>query len=237
MKKDKDIVRYRGKEINVNWDRRLCIHISECVRADNDLFVEGRTRWCIPDTVTTDEVKEVIKRCPTGALTYEYKVSEGEECAMYEEPQAENIVTVSSHGPLFLRGDLDIDYAAREGEEEMKGTAFRAALCRCGASERKPFCDGSHDKVGFKEYGSVGTITEGAEGAMGVKGVAEEAPATLKVTPLEDGPLLLQGSYHIKTGSGRNAACGTECALCRCGASENKPYCDGSHKKIDFKSK
>ena len=49
-------------------------------------------------------------------------------------------------------------------------------------------------------------------------------------------PLLLKGTVTLVTASGREAWSGTRCALCRCGASKDKPFCDGSHRRIGFKS-
>jgi uncharacterized Fe-S cluster protein YjdI len=62
-------VTYPGGEQDVQWDGRLCIHIGECGRAKGDLFVAGRKPWCEPDAVSGGEGREVVDRCPTGALT------------------------------------------------------------------------------------------------------------------------------------------------------------------------
>ena len=104
--------------------------------------------------------------------------------------------------------------------------AFRAALCRCGASSNKPFCDNSHEKIEFKDFGAVGKsgVTTGVTGGV------------LKITPLKHGPLLVKGKLTMLSGSGRNAWQGDSVALCRCGASKNKPFCDGSHTESGFKT-
>jgi CDGSH-type Zn-finger protein len=108
----------------------------------------------------------------------------------------------------------------------MPGVRYRAALCRCGRSSNKPFCDNSHLEAGFQDYGSVG---EGGPGLAAIGG-----PLTVK--PLTDGPLLVNGNLTIHAGSGRVAWQGAQVALCRCGASKNKPFCDGSHKAAGFRS-
>ena len=118
--------------------------------------------------------------------------------------------------------DLDIDVDT----EGAPGLAFRAALCRCGQSKNKPFCDNSHDDAGFRDYGAVGETGDGSN----------EAGGKLAVKPLEDGPILVTGNLSISSASGRVAWRGNSVALCRCGASENKPFCDGKHKQIGFKS-
>ncbi|MGI9293609.1 MAG: CDGSH iron-sulfur domain-containing protein, partial [Pseudomonadales bacterium] len=58
----------------------------------------------------------------------------------------------------------------------------------------------------------------------------------LAITAAKDGPLLIKGNVTISGGSGRTSWRGTQVALCRCGASGNKPFCDGSHKKVGFSS-
>ena len=207
---------YSGNEIDVTWDSRLCIHISECGNAKGDLFVMGRDPWCTPDISSKEEVREIVERCPTGALSYVDKQGNP------EEPAAENSVVVSCNGPLFFMGDLE-----REGApQDMPGVQFRVALCRCGESANKPFCDNSHQKAGFSDYGSVGETGPGSS----------EKGGKLNIKPLPDGPLLVKGNLTIRAGSGRIAWQGSDAALCRCGASKNKPFCDGSHKDAGFKS-
>lgn len=208
---------FEGKELDVFWDGRLCIHVEECVRARGDLFVTDRKPWCTPDVEDASTVAAVCERCPSGALTYERKDGGTAEAAANR-----NTVTVSSDGPLFVRGNLKITGAG----PNMEGVSFRAALCRCGQSKRKPFCDNSHREAGFREYGSVGNPDPGNEERGGV----------LEVNPSNNGPLLLAGNFEIVTAAGRVAWSGTKAALCRCGNSSNKPFCDGTHRKIGFEA-
>lgn len=214
---DTDINKYPGEEIEVTWDQRLCIHIGECGRAQGELFVGGRDPWCQPDLASTEEVIDVVERCPTGALTYQHKDSR-----LQETPADTNTVVVSYNGPLFVRGDLELEGAA----EHMAGVKFRTALCRCGQSEHKPFCDNSHEQAGFQDYGAVGQLGE----------ELNQTGEKLTIKPVKDGPLMLSGNLTIVASSGREAWRGTDVALCRCGASKNKPFCDGSHQAADFKA-
>ena len=55
-----------------------------------------------------------------------------------------------------------------------------------------------------------------------------------KVEVLENGPLLVYGTLKVKDKDGNEAIKNKTTAFCRCGASRNKPYCDGSHVKADF---
>jgi CDGSH-type Zn-finger protein/uncharacterized Fe-S cluster protein YjdI len=215
MADDKAKTQYPGAAIDASWDGRLCIHVGECVRANNDLFMGGRQPWGLPDAVSTEEVVATVNRCPTGALSYVRKDGGPQESA-----SPTNTVVVSNNGPYYLRGDLDVQGAAAD----MEAVRFRAALCRCGKSSQKPFCDGTHETVGFVDRGAVGDTGPG----MG------DATGPLQVVLAKAGPLLLRGPVALVAASGRVAWQGTNCALCRCGESKNKPFCDGSHKGAGF---
>lgn len=214
---DKKTFYYEGKDATVAWDGSICIHIGECARARGELFVGGRQPWCQPDTAAADEIRDVIQRCPSGALSVTFA-----DGAVPEVAADENTVQVSYNGPLFVRGELAIEGAP----EDVPGLGFRAALCRCGQSKNKPFCDNSHEEAGFSDYGAVGEQGDGAA----------EAGGRLDVRFAEDGPIVLMGNLTLVASSGRPAWRGTKAALCRCGGSHNKPFCDGTHKKIGFKS-
>lgn len=211
------VISYPGKTAAVSWAGELCIHIGECGRAKGDLFVGGRQPWCEPDAASDQEVEDVILRCPTGALSVQLEDGTDPEIA-----DAKNTINVAYNGPLFARGDLDIEGAP----EEVPGLRFRAALCRCGESKNKPFCDNSHETAGFKDYGAVGE--------SGVDN--PESGGTLTIKAAKDGPLLVKGNLTITGGAGRRSWSGKQAALCRCGASANKPFCDGAHKKTGFSS-
>jgi len=213
----KDIYEYPGNEADVLWDERLCIHVGECGRAKGDLFVGGRQPWCQPDVASLDEVDQVVRRCPTGALTLRRK-----DDGATEEPEDSNTVVVSNNGPLYLSGDLQIEGAA----EDMTGVRFRAALCRCGASGNKPFCDNSHETAEFIDRGAVGQTGDGYEGDGG----------KLEVRRLPNGPLIVSGRFTIRSGAGRVAWRGAKASFCRCGSSKNKPFCDGAHKEAGFEA-
>lgn len=57
---------------------------------------------------------------------------------------------------------------------------------------------------------------------------------SVKATVFENGPLVIKGTISITGRDGKEEVRQKSTAFCRCGASENKPYCDGAHKKIDF---
>ncbi len=212
-----DIKRYAGENYEVTWDRRLCIHVGECGRADNELFTSGREPWCRPDAASDDEVVDVVERCPSGALVHISKKG-----APSEAPAPANTVHVANNGPLYLRGDLQIDGAS----EDMAGVKWRAALCRCGLSKNKPFCDNSHEAGGFVDRGAVGERGPGFDAPGGL----------LEIRRAKNGPLLLSGKVTLHNGAGQVAWRGEKLALCRCGQSSNKPFCDGTHKGAGFEA-
>ena len=214
---EKDEYRYPGKKATVSWNRKLCIHISECGRAEGELFVGGRKPWCEPDLASDDETEEVVRRCPTGALSVEFA-----DGSRVEQAPAENSIQVAYNGPLFVSGELQIG----DAPADVPGLKFRAALCRCGKSGNKPYCDNSHLGADFRDYGAVGRASDAGAVAGG----------PLQVTPAPDGPLLVKGNVTLVSSSGRESWQGSQAALCRCGASNNKPFCDGQHKLVGFKS-
>ncbi len=68
------------------------------------------------------------------------------------------------------------------------------------------------------------------------KGDNQESMHTVtEVEALENGPLLIYGTLHIKNSDGTEEKKNKTTAFCRCGASQNKPYCDGAHVKAEFK--
>lgn len=208
---------YPGAAIDVVWDGRLCIHVSECTRARGELFVSGRNPWCEPDGSEADLVAAVIERCPTGALSYTRA-----DGGAPEATPTSNSITVANNGPLYARGDLAIEGAP----ENSPGLRTRAALCRCGRSANKPFCDNSHEASDFRDRGPVGDVGDVLEVSGG--------PLTIRAKP--NGPLLIEGNLTIISGHGVRTWSGTRTSLCRCGESANKPFCDGAHARTGFKT-
>ena len=136
---------YESDDITVRFDTRRCIHAAKCVHGLPSVFDADARPWVDPEGAGADEIASVIHRCPSGALTYERHdggppepVSEG-ELEIRAEPD----------GPLYLRGQVEI--VDHEGSPVDAGP--RVALCRCGASRNKPFCDNSHVEMGFSTDG------------------------------------------------------------------------------------
>ena len=208
------LYRYEGRDVADTYDAKRCIHAAECVRGLPAVFDPKAKPWIQPGEVARDALAAVIRRCPSGALKLE--LPDGAS----EAVPATNAATFTPNGPTYLRGDLEL--LARDGTSALTDT--RIALCRCGGSQNKPFCDGSHRQVGFKHPGTV-NASENPPGAV--------TGGRLTIRPRPDGPLLCTGPLVVIGTDGR-AAYAESTFLCRCGASGNKPYCDGSHRKIGF---
>ena len=202
----------RGAKVTIRFDAGKCVHSRHCVLDRPDVFVPNvEGEWIHPDRASAAEVAALASNCPSGAIT----------CVRHdgvadEAPPLVNSVRVRENGPLAFHAQL-----ALAGAEQQ----LRATLCRCGASAHKPYCDGSHAAAGF-------TAT-GEPKALESKSLAARN-GPLKIAPQPDGPLKVSGSLEVISGTGRTINRTNETFLCRCGASANKPYCDGSHKRIGF---
>jgi uncharacterized Fe-S cluster protein YjdI len=124
----------------VEWEPRLCFHSQNCVRALPQVFDDSRRPWVKVDAATADQVEAAVARCPSGALrTRRVGAPAGARPLELELRASEN-------GPLLVSGGVRIVDA--DGTLLYEGE--RAALCRCGGSSNKPFCDGTHKKNGFR---------------------------------------------------------------------------------------
>lgn len=212
-------------------------------------------------------------------------------------------ITAAPDGPLLVDGGVPL-YRRRavhseHGEPlawettERVETRSRYALCRCGGSANKPFCDGTHARVGFTAddtasgtydersnvlggtgitvrddrsicvhagfcgtrvanvWGQVGATDESTVRAQVIAMIEhcpsgaltyrfegsdtdteELRPQAIAVT--DDGPLWVTGGVPVAAG-GTTLETRSRVTLCRCGASGNKPLCDGSHKEAGFR--
>ncbi len=207
------------------------------------------------------------------------------------------LIACLTNGPYYLINDSrpkpveSLRSAAGEGYSSTRGVA----LCRCGGSKNKPFCDGTHSTNGFKsdnqadpaknrratyvgkgvtiydnraicshagfctdglkevfrEEGEPWIDPDGAEVAKVIEtirkcpsgalsyaiGGMEAAPPAREpmVTVTKDGPFAMTGGVELPGVQFGDGASQEHYTLCRCGASKNKPFCDGSHWAVGFK--
>ncbi len=211
---------YENDEIKVSWDLKRCIHAKECVLGLPEVFDITKKPWINPDgTQDIEQLKAVIEKCPTGALHYELLKED-----VVEEIPSVNKLVISEDGPIYLSGNIVLTNS--DDEEIMRDT--RMALCRCGASSNKPFCDNSHIEADFKANSLYNPERLELE-------PTEELGGELTVKLVANGAFLVNGNYEV-VGSENSTETSKKMSYCRCGASSNKPFCDGSHRKIDFKA-
>ena len=132
---------YRVDHIAVFWSPRYCMHSAVCLNAEPQVFDVQRRPWIVLDGADADRVAAAVVGCPSGALTFE-RLDGGEQ----EEVQDDVEVMAYRNGPLFVLGSVSV----RDASGHVIRQAGRMALCRCGASENKPFCDGTHREIGFQ---------------------------------------------------------------------------------------
>ncbi len=136
---------YKGQGVSVQFNASRCIHAAECVHGLPAVFDPQARPWIQPGKATSDEVVAVVVRCPTGALQVTY-----EDGRAAETVSPRNELHIVADGPHHLRGVIEVrDDSGRELARET-----RMALCRCGASRNKPYCDNSHVGSGFKDEGT-----------------------------------------------------------------------------------
>lgn len=69
--REKKYRQYRGQEMNVYFNARMCTHVGECLRGNFQVFNPLQRPWINVDAASPEEIKDIINRCPTGALQYE----------------------------------------------------------------------------------------------------------------------------------------------------------------------
>ena len=210
---------YRGAKITVYYDAARCIHAAKCVAGLPLVFKPETRPWISPDAAQPDELARVIKRCPTGALGFK-RTDQGRQ----ESIPNTNHAWIEADGPIYLKGNVEL--FSMHGQLIAKET--RMALCRCGLSKNTPYCDGSHKQANFIDPGKLDVAPH-----------ADEHPvshAKLALTCRDNGPVKFSGPVVLHSADGATTVNQHEGALCRCGASGNKPFCDGTHKKTGFKT-
>ncbi len=202
--------------VELRFEARRCIHSRNCVLGRPDVFVPNvQGEWLHPERASAEAVAELAHNCPSGAIQY-LRLDGGPQ----ESAPLVNTVRIRENGPLAFNAALAI-------KAEVPAPAFRVTLCRCGASQSKPYCDGSHHAAGF---------TASGEFPAGQMQTLARRDGPLEIVPAKNGPLLLKGALEVVSGTGQTIAKLSSTALCRCGQSANKPYCDGSHAKVGFRA-
>jgi uncharacterized Fe-S cluster protein YjdI len=133
---------YTNGEITVVWQPEVCIHSKLCWKGLLNVFNPQKKPWVNMDGASTEEIRDQVSKCPSGALSYFDNGAQEVTTSI----QSESIVEVVPDGPLLVYGHIQVKDASGHVTDKHKVTAF----CRCGASTNKPYCDGTHRKIDFR---------------------------------------------------------------------------------------
>jgi uncharacterized Fe-S cluster protein YjdI len=145
----KESIKYTNGELTVVWKPKICIHSSICWKGLIEVFNPKEKPWVKMNGATTEKIIDQVRQCPSGALSY-YLNAESIADVPTDKIIAESAnimkLEVTPNGPYLIKTECQIIHS--DGREETKTGTI--ALCRCGASNNKPYCDGSHRKAGFE---------------------------------------------------------------------------------------
>jgi CDGSH-type Zn-finger protein len=133
-----EVLVYEGKEITVHYNRLLCSHAAECGKRNKAAFDSSRKPWIKPDNGSAEEIMEIVRACPSGALRFSTDAE-----PQHANPEFKGI-QIEKNGPYRVTGVPLTDPSLANG-----ANAEKFVLCRCGASKNKPYCDGSHFDIAW----------------------------------------------------------------------------------------
>ncbi len=132
---------YVGRKITIHDNRSICAHAGVCTDRLAAVFRLRQEPWIDPDAASEDEIRATVEACPSGALSCTV-----DDVETGDQP-GEPAIFVAPNGPYVVSGGPDlVDTSCAEGASKKQFT-----LCRCGGSKNKPFCDGTHWNIDFKD--------------------------------------------------------------------------------------
>jgi len=136
---------YKGADFEVLWQPDVCIHSTICWKNLRSVFDPFRKPWIMVENSDRETIKNQVNSCPSGALKWIEISASGPVSTTQVSEQEMIYVEQKPNGPLLVKGDFVLVHP--DGRREVKEKI--TALCRCGGSSNKPFCDGTHAKLGF----------------------------------------------------------------------------------------
>ena len=134
---------YHIEDLTIIWKPVKCIHSGICVQKLPRVYNPKERPWIKPHNASVAELMPQIDACPSGALSYR----NNKEIKTAKNPIPMTTVKIKPNGPLLVEGNLVI--TDKDGVEQVKENI--TAFCRCGSSHNKPFCDGTHNKIGWQD--------------------------------------------------------------------------------------
>lgn len=138
------------------------------------------------------------------------------------QPNKNRIILIEN-GSIYFYGDIEVQN--HEGKSLLRDS--RISFCRCGKSSEQPLCDNTHKEIDWKADANA-DISK-----MPPSEQTEHGKLLIKL--MKDGPAILEGNYTMESAELDEHSSSKGVALCRCGASSNKPFCDGTHNDIGFR--
>ncbi|GAA4464770.1 hypothetical protein GCM10023093_15790 [Nemorincola caseinilytica] len=142
---EEQIKHYTRDGLTVIWKPAQCIHSTICWKGLIKVFNPRARPWINIEGADTERIIEQVKKCPSGALSYIQNAHTATPDGTIQDSSTS--VEVLKNGPLMVYGNLRVKDSAGNEVVKSKVTAF----CRCGASANKPYCDGSHMRIGFTD--------------------------------------------------------------------------------------
>jgi len=139
---------YSNGEITVVWQPKMCIHSAVCFRGLKSVFDPLKRPWVNIQGANTEQIVAQIEKCPSGALSYYHNNTQDtnqKEATLMQTEDKNLKIEILPNGPILVQGNVTLKHG--EEEKETKATTY---LCRCGASKKKPYCDGSHKNINFE---------------------------------------------------------------------------------------
>jgi uncharacterized Fe-S cluster protein YjdI len=146
---------YTNGEITVFWKPDTCIHATICFMKLRKVFDPTKRPWVNMQGADSQAIIDIVEQCPTDALTWKWNrdLSADEKEELESAPAGDEMVpapvaeiTIIENGPALIQGKFRL----KKPTGELIPTSEQVALCRCGVSKNKPFCDGSHHGSGFR---------------------------------------------------------------------------------------
>jgi len=136
---------YEGKNITIYFDTGICSHRGICYEELPSVWLEHDVK---PDGAPIEEIIDICKRCPSGALSYQLPNKERCQTGLEVQPQISLAPKrYGFDGPLEVAGGVELV----DPEGNKPATMDHYALCRCGKSKNLPFCSGEHWAVKFED--------------------------------------------------------------------------------------